>query len=223
MREALRSIYAFTVAVLCLGLVTACGDDDNPVASSGTASVPDHAGPNTAITTSNAAAVMADVGVAFNTSLGRVMSAAASKPAGKASLNQTITINDEVVQGLQSGTVTIKNGLFTLGSDGSQSLTADPVFDDFSEDGQLFMGGTVNLDLTMTLPTTIDQSNPLAGVSMSFRQRGDLAFSGKYKGVLSMDLQNGVERLRNICIRRGYLGWRDRLDHNLMTRFGEGA
>ena len=64
------------------------------------------------------------------------------------------------------------------------------MFNDFSDDGQTFIGGTANMDLSMTIPT-VDPNNPggaVSGLELSFVQKGDLAFSGKYKGTLKMDL-----------------------------------
>ena len=50
---------------------------------------------------------------------------------------------------------------------------------------------------------TIDPNNPLgsiAGLSFTFKQKGDLAFSGTYKGSLSMDIEvsltNGVPSVK---------------------------
>jgi|GEM_PF-1931034 hypothetical protein len=184
-----------SVAAMSGLIVMGCGDDDNnPTSSSGAASVPDHSGANTAITTSNARTVMTEVAGVLNGSLGRVMSAAASKPATQATLQQTISVNNKTVPGLQSGSVTINGGTFAVSGTG-QTLKADLVFDDFSDDGQLFMGGTVNIDLNMNLGS-FDPSNPqsaVGGLSLSFVQKGDLAFSGKYKGVLKMDMNISID------------------------------
>lgn len=155
-----------------------CGDDNNsPTGGSGNATVPDHSGPNTAITSSNAAAVMTTATGSVYGALGRVLSAAAAaKPAAQAAIGEV------VVNGLQSGTVTVKSGDFSVGNN-TQSLDAEFVFDDFSDDGQLFIGGTVDIDLV----STIDVANP-TNITFDFSQTGDLAFSGTYKGTLSMDI-----------------------------------
>jgi hypothetical protein len=106
------------------------------------------------------------------------MSTAAQKPAGSA---LTKSVTNVTISGTQSGKVTINSGEFSS-SGTDQILEADLVFGDFSDDGQLYIGGTIDLDLSMSTPTTVDPNNPLAGLSFSFTQKGDLAFPGKYKG-----------------------------------------
>ncbi len=157
-----------------------CGGDD-ATGPSGDASVPDHSGANTAITSSNAGAVMTEVSSSLYGALGRVMAAAATKPA------LTKTVTNKVINGQSSGTVTIKSGSYEI-TGTSQALDADLEFNDFSDDGQIFIGGPVDFDLTMSTPTTVDPTNPLAGLSFNFTQKGNLAFSGKYKGTLTLDV-----------------------------------
>ena len=157
-----------------------CGGDD-ATGPSGSAAVPDHPGANTAITSSNAASVMTEVSSSLYGALGRVMAAAATKPA------LTKSVSNRVINGQSSGTVTIKSGSYDI-SGTSQTLDASLEFDDFSDDGQIFMGGTVDFDLSMSTPTTVDPTNPLAGLSFTFTQKGNLAFSGKYKGTLNLDV-----------------------------------
>ncbi|MDP6778618.1 MAG: hypothetical protein QGI83_17830 [Candidatus Latescibacteria bacterium] len=166
--------------VVTLFVLAACGGDD-ATGPSGDASVPDHPGANTTITSSNAPAVMTEVSSSLYGALGRVMAAAATKPA------LTKTVSNKVINGQNSGTVTIKSGSYEI-TGTSQKLDASLEFIDFSDDGQIFMGGTVDFDLTMSTPTTVDPTNPLAGLTFNFTQKGNLAFSGKYKGTLNLDV-----------------------------------
>jgi len=173
----------FSGLLLVAGLmgVAGCGEDNSPTGGSGNTSVPDHAGANTAITSSNAAGVMTESAVSVNSALGRVIVAAASaKPAAQAA------ISNVVINGLQSGSITVTSGDFTT-SGSTQSLNANIVFDDFSDDGQLYIGGEVALDLDYTL----DIANP-TNINLNFSQQGDLAFSGKYQGTLSMNINVGI-------------------------------
>ena len=50
------------------------------------------------------------------------------------------------------------------------------------------MGGTVNFDLSMSTPTTVATTVTVAGLSFTFTQKGNLAFSGKYKGTMNLDV-----------------------------------
>lgn len=52
------------------GLLISCGDSNST--GSGTAGVPDHAGANTAITSSNAQQVMVEASAALNGAMGRL-------------------------------------------------------------------------------------------------------------------------------------------------------
>ena len=170
-------------AIVAAGMLafTACGDD-NATGPSGSASVPDHSGANTAITAANAQQVMAMASTAIVASMGQILTAV-QKPARAAK-----SVNNVVINGANSGTMTIKNGDGNYGTDGKVTLNADLVFDDFSNDGQLFMGGPVKIDLDVT----INLSNPLSGYSITYDIDGDLAFSGTYKGAISIDLHVSV-------------------------------
>lgn len=172
-------------ALAVAGLLMSCGDDN--ATGSGTVGVPDHAGANTAITSSNAQQAMVETSTALNGALGRILSAAAAK--------QTVatkSVSNKVVNGLVSGKVTILSGDYNVTSSG-QTLKADVEFDDFSDDGQLWIGGPVNMEIVSSINAgSIDPNNPLGsvgGISLTFKQKGDLAFSGKYKGTMSMDLE----------------------------------
>ncbi|MFT5365599.1 MAG: hypothetical protein ACI8V2_000539 [Candidatus Latescibacterota bacterium] len=181
-------------ALAIVGLLMGCSDSNTT--GSGTAGVPDHPGSNTPITSSNAQQAMIEASTALNGAMGRILAAAAAKQAVA-----TKSVSNKTVNGLTSGSVTIKSGTFDVTSSG-QSLKADVEFDDFSDDGQLFIGGPVNMEITTSIGT-IDPNNPLASVgaiSLTFKQKGDLAFSGKYKGTLNMDLEvslnNGIPTVK---------------------------
>lgn len=178
----MRHLNKWVSMLAVVGLLTGCGDNNST--GSGSAGVPDHSGANTPITSSNAQAVITETSSALYGALGRILAAAASKQAVPVA---TKTVSNQTVNGTVSGKVTIKSGTFDVTSSG-QTLKADLVFDDFSDNGQVWIGGPLNIDLT----TSINTSNPTAGLAFSFKQKGDLAFSGKYKGTLSMDLSVSI-------------------------------
>lgn len=174
----------FVSMLAIVGLLVGCGDD-NSTSSGGTATVSDQPGANTPITSSNARTVMTETTGALNAAMGRIMAAAAAKQAVA-----TKTVSNKTVQGAVSGSVTIKSGTFDVTSSG-QTLKADVEFNDFSDDGQLYIGGPVNMEIVSSIGT-IDPNNPtgsLGSLSFSFKQKGNLAFAGKYKGTMGMDIE----------------------------------
>ncbi|MBT3605600.1 MAG: hypothetical protein HOE48_10260 [Candidatus Latescibacteria bacterium] len=181
-------------ALAIVGLLIGCGDSNST--GSGSATVSDQPGANTPITSSNAQQAMVEASAALNGAMGRILAAAAAKQAVA-----TKSVSNQTINGLASGSVTIKSGDFDVSSSG-QTLKADVEFNDFSDDGQLFIGGPVNMEIVSSIGT-IDPNNPtasLGSLSFSFKQKGDLAFAGKYKGTLSMDidvsLSNGIPTVK---------------------------
>lgn len=181
-------------ALAIMGLLIGCGSSN----STGSAAVSDQPGANTPITSSNAQQVMVEASTALNGAMGRILAAAAAKQAVA-----TKSVNNKTVNGLVSGSVTIKSGDFDVTSSG-QTLKADVEFNDFSDDGQLYIGGPINMEITSSIGSgSIDPNNPLGSIgslSFTFKQKGDLAFAGKYKGTLNMDLEvslnNGVPTVK---------------------------
>lgn len=181
-------------ALAITALLVGCGSSNST--GSGSAAVPDHSGPNTPITASNAQQAMIAASTALNGAMGRILAAAATKQAVA-----TKTVSNKTINGTVSGSVTIKSGTFDVTSSG-QTLKADVEFNDFSDDGQLYIGGPLNMEIISSIGT-IDPNNPLGSVgslSLSFKQKGDLAFAGTYKGTMSMDidvsLNNGVPTVK---------------------------
>ena len=162
-----------------VGLLAGCGGDSG--AGAGAAAVSDHPGANTPITSANAQVVAVETAAALNGALGRVLAAAASKPVAEKS------VGNKVVNGLRSGKVTIKSGAYDVTAT-QQTLKVDVVFEDFSDDGQIWIGGPLNIDLQ----SSINVQNPTA-LSLSFKQKGDLAFAGKYKGKMTLDLDVSIQ------------------------------
>ena len=176
-----RGISRWVTTLLLSGSLATMGcGDDNPAAS-GSGSVPDHAGANTPITSGNAQVVMTTAMGTMLGTLGQVLSAAAS---AKQSVAAAKTVANLVVNGTVSGTVTVETAEFDVTAT-DQSISGKFMFDDFSNDGSLYLGGTVDLNLSSTIP---DPANPTAGLSFSFSIDGDLAFSGAYKGRMTIDL-----------------------------------
>lgn len=169
------SKWGSTLAVI--GLLAGCGGN-NSTGSSSSATVPDHSGANTPITSSNAQQILLETSLSLDGAFGRVLSAAASKQAVPVAAK---SIANQTINGQASGTITIKSGQFNATSN-EQTLNAELVFDDFSDDGQIYIGGP----LSMNLNSSYDNST--GTVSLSFTEKGDLAFSGKYKGTVSLDI-----------------------------------
>lgn len=172
--------------LVVVGLLAGCGSDSG--VGSGNATVSDQPGANTPITSTNAQTVAFETAAALNGALGRILAAAATKPVAEKS------VSNKVVNGLRSGKVTIKSGTYDVTAS-NQTLKVDVNFEDFSDDGQIWIGGPLNIDLQ----SSINVQNPTA-LSLSFKQKGDLAFAGKYKGKLTMDLDvsisNGVPTVK---------------------------
>lgn len=173
-------------ALAIVGLLVGCSDSNST--GSGNATVSDQPGANTPITSSNAQQVMVEASTALNGALGRILAAAAAKQAVA-----TKTVSNQTINGAVSGSVTIKSGTFDVTSSG-QTLKADVEFNDFSDDGQIYIGGPVNMEIVSSIGS-FDPNNPtgsLGSLSLSFKQKGDLAFAGKYKGTLSMDIEVSI-------------------------------
>ncbi len=142
-----------------VGLLAGCGDDTG-TGSGGSASVPAHSGANTPITSSNAQVVLTETSSALYGALGRVLAAAA---AGKQAVPvATKSVTNKTVNGTVSGKVTIKSGTYDVTSS-SQKLVADVVFEDFSDNGQIWIGGPMKIEVTSSIGT-INPSNPTAGL-----------------------------------------------------------
>ena len=165
-----------------------CGDDDSngtgPGSGNGSvdeATVPDHAGVNAPITAANAEQVMMEVSTGLNQAFTRLMQVAASGKGAGVPAPAAKSIADEQIQGLMSGTLTITSGELNLGQE-VQSMNAEFVFDDFSDGGEIYIGGTIQIDFQSSMNANSGE------MAISLTQTGALAFSGKYKGTLGIDL-----------------------------------
>lgn len=177
------------------GGLIGCGDNASMTGTEDLL-VPPHPGPNTPITVNNAQAAMLQAFTSFSATLPHIAGAAAGKPAAsKVSESQSIAIPDTVIDGKQSGRLLISNGQLNLGIGGRQTLQADLVFDDFSEDGQLFIGGPVRFELSFTLFSDIDLTAAEIGDifgDLRVTLAGDLGLSGTYSGTMSLDVALAV-------------------------------
>ncbi|MSS72087.1 MAG: hypothetical protein EXS64_11430 [Candidatus Latescibacteria bacterium] len=84
---------------------------------------------------------------------------------------------DVTVSGRNSGKVSA-SGDYNPGSS-EVSMTVKMTFDNFSDDGRLFIGGP--LDITYKVPS----ANP---VGLTVGYKGKLSFSGDYKGSMDFDI-----------------------------------
>jgi hypothetical protein len=157
-----------------------------PVASTENLLVPSHAGANTPITVNNAQTALLQAFTSLSEAIPRIAEVAATKPAA----TQSIAIPDLVIDGRQSGALRITGAQLSLGIGNTQTLVADLTFDDFSDDGQLFIGGPVRFELSFSLLSGL---NPLSDASDLFgdlrmAMSGQLGFSGAYNGILFLDV-----------------------------------
>lgn len=184
---------AVLILLLGFGGLTGCGEEA-PTAATENLLVPAHAGPNTPITVNNVqSAVLQAVG-AFSGSIPTIAHVAsgkqaAAKPAGA----QSIAIPELVINGERSGLLRISNAQLSLGISNTQTLMADLVFDDFSTDGMLYIGGPVRFELKFSLvpdlgaaPSTEDLSDLFENLRVGIT--GQIGLSGTYSGVLALDV-----------------------------------
>lgn len=185
--------YLMTGLALLLGFggLTGCGENA-PMTAGESLLVPAHSGANTPITVNNAQAALLQAFTSFSAALPQIAGAAAGKPAApKVSGNQSIAIPDIAIDGKQSGRLVISNAQLSFGTGGIQTLQADLIFDDFSEDGQLFIGGPVRFELSFTLFSDIDLTAAELGDifgDLRVTMAGDLGLSGTYSGTMSLDV-----------------------------------
>ena len=190
----LRLTVATALSVSIIG-IPGCSDDSNPLAAA-KEMVGAHAGPNTAITVANAAAavdsLMSPIGDGILSVLVLADSNLAKPSRGGAAV--TADIDPVVLQGSDissegngSGTMSLISGsvttdLNTTTGAGKMKIEMDVELEDFSLDGELFIGGSHGTAVTITF---------LAGMEMAggiFVIAADIAAAGTLSGALSMDL-----------------------------------
>ncbi len=130
---------------------------------------------NTPISAANAATVYASASAAIGNAISSVFAQASKKPVASPALAKSFS--SVTVNGKNSGKITASGDYNSGASD--VSMTSKIAFDNFSDDGKLFAGGT--LDISYSLPN----SNP-QGVTYSYK--GSLAFAGDFKGTMSFDI-----------------------------------
>ena len=169
------------VAMLMLSAfaMAGCGDSNSV-----TGSVPTGGAnlANTPISAANAVTVFASANQAIGNVIASVFAQASKKPVASPALAKSFS--SVTVNGKSSGKITA-SGDYNSGSS-DVSMTSKVTFDNFSDDGKLFSGGT--LDISYSLPN----SNP-QGITSTYK--GSLAFAGDFKGTMSFDITNSGGKL----------------------------
>lgn len=159
-----RHILTAVTATFVISL--GCGDD-NPAGGGGGGGSPAGGanGANATVTSANAATVWATTFSQAFAALGQ----------GFSVITKPVTPGGSgVVNGTNSGTATFTGNL-TSGANGTV-MDASVVFDNFSNDGSLWMQGTLDVDLTLAQ----------TGINGSYT--GDFEIAGAYQASLDMDL-----------------------------------
>ncbi len=168
----LRGAMAVLTVAALVGM--GCGDENPAAAGSGG---PPTGGANLAnrpVDATNSALVYAAANAAVGGAIASVFAQAAKKPASSPALAKGVGVT---VNGKDSGKVSA-SGDYDAGAS-EVSMNVKMTFDNFSDDGRLFIGGP--LDIVYRLPN----ANP-AGLALSYK--GRLSFSGDYKGSMDFDI-----------------------------------
>jgi hypothetical protein len=151
-----------------------CGDENPAAAGIGGPPTGGADLANRPIDATNSALVYAAANAAVGNAIASVFAQAAKKPAASPALAKGVSVT---VNGRNSGRVSASGDYNASASDASMSVKM--TFDNFSDDGRLFIGGP--LDIVYRLPN----ANP-AGLALSYK--GRLSFSGDYKGSMDFDI-----------------------------------
>jgi hypothetical protein len=151
-----------------------CGDENRIVAGAGGPPTGGASLKNTPIDASNSALVYAAANVAIGNAIAGVFAQAAKKPTTSPALAKVVTLT---VNGRNSGKA-LASGDYNSGSS-EVSMNVGMTFDNFSDDGALFIGGP--LDIAYRVPT----ASP-SGLTVGYK--GKLSFSGDYRGSMDFDI-----------------------------------
>lgn len=151
-----------------------CGDENQVAGGIGGPPTGGASLANRPIDATNSALVYAAASVAVGNAVASVFAQAAKKPAASPALAKSVGVT---VSGRNSGKVSA-SGDYNVGAS-EVLMSVKMTFDNFSDDGRLFMGGP--LDIVYRLPN----ANP-AGLVLSYK--GRLSFSGDYKGSMDFDI-----------------------------------
>jgi hypothetical protein len=189
-----------TALALALGIVSVVGcllsSKSDPLADA-EKMVGSHSGANTVITAANADSVTSDIMDAVSSGVGRALQQSNagdlfSKPARQAT-SVNVDLSAPEIHGLVSGTVKLKSGHVTANSNettgyGTMSVNVAIEFNDFSDDGVIFLGGTFEESANVSFQA--------AGMTLDASAKANIAVSGKHQGSMSMDVTvtetNGV-------------------------------
>jgi len=180
---------------LALGIASMVGclisSKSNPLADA-EKMVGSHSGANTAITAANADSATVNIMDAVSSGLGRALQQSnvgdlfqMQKPARPAT-SIDVDLSAAEIPGLRSGSVKIKSGHVTANTNeatgyGTWSINVAVEFNDFSDDGVIFLGGTFQESANMSFADT-------GMTAVNANAKANIAVSGKYQGSMSMDI-----------------------------------
>jgi hypothetical protein len=181
-----RNCSALTLAVFSLFLIAGCGDKSTGPAGSGlnenAGALDSHAGNNTPVKDSITAATV-----------GQMVQTQATEAANKVfmmqgmskrtSSTQSGTI-DGTINGTKSGTATVK-GSYTS-NQSNASVEALCTFSNYSDSGDIYLGGQMNFVIKMTANQTGDD------VTMICTSTGKIKFNGSYIGANTFSLETNL-------------------------------
>lgn len=169
---------AAAVAVTSLFFIVGCGDKATGAGDSGlnpnAGALTSHSGNNTPVKDSvSAAKVGAIIQEQANAAVSKVFETMGDGLSKRTSSTQKGTIESSI-NGKNSGTATVK-GDYTA-SQTSAVVNVVCTFSDYSDDGDIFLGGQMSFDIKMTSDQTGENT------SMKFTITGNIKFNGAYIG-----------------------------------------
>lgn len=180
---------------LALGIASTvgCGSKSNPLADA-KKMVGSHSGANTAITAANADSATADIVEAMlsgiNRAIDQSIGGGPSSKRARPSTSVTIPLQKASYDGLRSGNVTIKSGHITANiddatGDGTMSMNVAIELNDFSDDGVIFLGGTID--------ESVNSNFTAAGTTLNANMKANIAVAGKYQDSMSIDITMAMD------------------------------
>jgi len=166
------------MACIAIVFVPGCSDNDDGDKSptgggSSAGSLSDHAGANAVVTEDNVDEVTAEI----NTTAWRVFGAGLTKIQVGKPADYTTNLSGDVV-GLKNGKATVKGKIVTkmnVATVSGVDYDFTCTFYDFSDDGQLYLGGSLSYKGSAKYSNNMPESQTIT-------IKGGLKFNGKYSG-----------------------------------------
>lgn len=150
-----------------------------------------HPGANTAVTAANFDSATSDIMEAMYSGISRAIeqSTGGGPFSKRARPSENITLEAAEYAGLSSGSVKIKSGHLTTNHDnttgyGTWSMNVAIELNDFSDDGVIFFGGTIEQSGSGSVTAT--------GMTSNANAKANIAVAGKYQDSMSMDITMAI-------------------------------